>query len=87
MRPTKIPPFDELCKLFNYTPKGKPLTTEECAEILRMKPGALVQLRFKGGGPDYSKKKGQRRVLYFEPIVLEYLYKGMRSNTSDNVAA
>lgn len=81
-----IPSFEELCKLFNYTPKGRPLINEEAAELLRMKPGALDQLRFKGGGPLYSKPPGSRRVLYAEPLILEYLYSGMRASTSDQRA-
>lgn len=26
--------FDQLCELFNYTPKGRPLDPKECSEVL-----------------------------------------------------
>lgn len=84
MDTSNIPSFEELCKLFNYAPKGRLLTNEEAADVLRMKPGALDQLRFKGGGPLYSKPS--RRVLYAEPLILEYLYSSMRASTSDQRA-
>lgn len=83
----EMPPFEELCSIFNYTPIGKPRLNEEAANVLRMKPGALDQLRFKGGGPRYFKPKGSRRVLYAEKDLLEYLYSGMRTSTSDSSEA
>jgi hypothetical protein len=85
-----MPSFEELCKLFNYTPKGRPLRNAEAAELLGLKPAALDFNRWAGRSPRYIKPEGARFVLYAEPDVLAHLYKGLRNSTSDsgdNVAA
>jgi hypothetical protein len=79
MKPNEIPSFDELCKLFNYTPTGRLLRNDEAAAVLCMKPNALNQMRYKGDGPRYLKPS--RFVLYAEPDLLAYLYTGI--STSD----
>lgn len=79
--------FEDLCVVFNYTPKGQLLTNEEAADVLRMKPSALDWARHKGNGPRYSRPPGQRRVLYSERDVLFYLWENMRTSTSEQPAA
>ena len=86
MNSTEIP-FEQLCKLFNYTPKGRPLRNDEAAELLGMQPAALEFKRFRGGGPRFFKPKDSRRVLYAEPDVLAYLASGERTSTSDQRAS
>jgi len=78
-----MPTFEDLCVIFNYTPKGVPLLNAEAAEILRLKPTSLDWMRHYGNGPRYSRPKGQRRVLYSERDVLFYLWEGMRTSTSE----
>jgi hypothetical protein len=77
------PTFDELCVIFNYTPKGLLLTNDEAAEILRLKPSALNYKRHLGKGPRWTHHKDSRKVLYSEPDVLAYPWTGMRTTTSD----
>jgi len=76
------PTFEENCKLFNYTPKGRPLNNQETAELLGFKPNTLDQKRFAGSGPRYFQPKGSRRVLYSEVDILEWLVSGARESTS-----
>lgn len=74
--------FESNCKLFNYTPKGRPLSNQETAELLGYTPNSLDQKRFAGSGPRYFQPKGTRRVLYSEVDVLEWLASGVRESTS-----
>lgn len=43
--------FEQLCELFNYAPKNRPLSTEEVSEFTGLAPNTLEQHRFKGTGP------------------------------------
>lgn len=45
--------FEQLCELFNYTPKNRPLSSREAAEILHFQPNTLEQKRLAGTGPRY----------------------------------
>lgn len=43
-------------------PKGQLLTTKEAAELLRLSPRTLENMRVDGGGPQYHKLGGGRRA-------------------------
>ena len=52
------PPFKPLCEQFDYTPKGRPLVTDEVAAILSAKRNTLEQYRLKGIGPKFDTPPG-----------------------------
>jgi hypothetical protein len=79
--------LDQLCELFSYTPKGRPLESREAAEILGVHPGTMEQYRFRGEGPRYFSPPGTRRVWYSERDVLAWLASGGRHSTSEQIAA
>lgn len=79
--------FAELCELFNYTPKGRPLNNTEAAELLHLKPNTLELKRLAGTGPRYFQPPGSRRVLYSERDVLFWLAEGARISTSESACA
>ncbi|TVT32827.1 hypothetical protein [Marinobacter vinifirmus] len=69
------------CKLLNYTPKGRPLTNIEASDFAGCKPNTFEQKRMNGTGPAYIQPEGSRRVLYPEPLLLDWLASGLRLNT------
>jgi len=75
--------FEQLCELFGYTPKGRPLDSREAAAILQVHPGTMEQMRFRGDGPRYFSPPGTRRVWYAELDVLRWLASGARHSTSE----
>lgn len=75
--------FEDLCVVFNYTPKGRLLSNAETAELLHLKPSALDYKRFNGYGPRFIRNEGARKVLYSERDVLFFLWEGLRTTTSD----
>lgn len=79
--------FEQLCELFSYAPKGRPLDSREAAAILRVHPNTMDQYRFRGEGPPYFSPPGTRRVWYSERQVLAWLASGARRSTSEQVAA
>jgi hypothetical protein len=79
--------LEQLCELFSYTPKGRPLESREAAEILGVHPGTMEQYRFRGEGPRYFSPPGTRRVWYSERDVLAWLASGVRHSTSEQIAA
>ncbi len=79
--------FEQLCELFNYTPKNRFLDTKELADILGMHPSTADHLRLRGGGPRYFKPAGTRRVFYSEKDVLLWMLSGARQSTCEAVAA
>lgn len=79
--------FDQLCELFAYVPKGRPLDSEEVAELLRVHPGTMAQHRLRGSGPRYFSPPGTRRVWYAERDVLTWLMSGAKRSTSEQAAA
>jgi len=79
--------FDQLCELFAYTPKGRPLESKEVAELLGVHPNTVEQYRFRGEGPRYFSPSGTRRVWYAEFDVLRWLASGARQSTSEQAAA
>lgn len=78
--------FDQLCELFSYTPKGRPLDTKEVAEILGVHTNTIEQYRFRGEGPRYFSPPETRLVRYSERDVLAWLAAGVRTSTSEQAA-
>ena len=79
--------FEQLCELFAYTPKGRPLDTKEVAELLGIHFNTIEQYRLRGEGPRYFSPQGTRRVWYAELDVLRWLASGARHSTSEQAAA
>ncbi|MFR0717514.1 helix-turn-helix transcriptional regulator [Enterobacterales bacterium BD_CKDN230030183-1A_HGKHYDSX7] len=75
-------PFDQLCELFNYSPKKRPLNTDEVAEFLGVRRNTLEQHRLNGTGPRYFQPQGTRKVWYLERDMLLWLLSGARTSTS-----
>jgi len=69
------------CKLLNYTPKGGLLSNVEAAKVCGYKPNTLEQKRKNGTGPRYIRPNESRRVMYAEPILLDWLASGLREST------
>lgn len=81
------PTFNQLCDLFAYKPKGRPLASEEVAAILGVHVGTVAQHRLRGSGPRYFSPPGTRRVWYAESDLLSWLASGAKQSTSEQVAA
>jgi hypothetical protein len=79
--------FEQLCELFNYEPKRRPLNTAEAAEILHLRPITLDIKRIDGSGPRFFRPPGTRKVLYSERDVLSWLATGARTSTSQHQAS
>lgn len=75
--------FEQLCELFNYTPKGRPLSSAEVAELRGISNRTMEGDRVRGVGPRYFQPAGTRRVHYSERDVLEWLASGMKHSTSE----
>lgn len=75
--------FEQLCELFSYTPKGRPMSSNEVAELLGIHPGTMDQYRVRGDGPRYFSPKGTRRVWYAERDVLAWMASGAKQSTSE----
>ena len=75
------PSFEELCALFGYTPKNRPISTKEAAEIFDVNFMTLEAYRSRGEGPRYFQPPGTRRVWYAEVDVLRWLASGEKHNT------
>lgn len=79
--------FEQLCELFAYVPKRRPLDTKEVSEVLGIHYNTIEQYRFRGEGPRYFSPPGTRRVWYAELDVLRWLASGARQSTSEQAAA
>ena len=80
--------FEQLCDLFGYLPKRRPLDPREAAELLSVHPSTLEGYRLRGGGgPRYFKPPKTRVVRYAERDLLVWLVANARRNTSESVAA
>lgn len=79
--------FEQLCELLSYTPKGRPLSSRELAELLDVHYVTINQFRVRGDGPRYFQPKGTRRVWYAERDVLAWMADGARKSTSEQFAA
>lgn len=77
--------FEQLCELFNYQPKNRPISTKEAAEILDMSFMTLEAYRVRGGGPRFFQPS--RRVWYSEVDVLRWLASGAKENAYQTTAA
>jgi len=75
--------FEQLCELFNYTPKGRPLSGAEVGELLGVSKRTTDGWRCTGDGPRYFNPKGTRRCWYSERDVLEWMASGMKHSTSE----
>lgn len=75
--------FEQLCELFNYTPKGRPLQSPEVAKLRSISVRTLEGERVSGNGPRYFQPAGTRRVLYSERDVLGWLASGAKRSTSE----
>lgn len=78
--------FEELCDLFGYKPKRRPLDAKEAAELLGIHPTTLEGYRYRGVGPRYFSPPGSRRIWYAERDCLAWLASGARRSTSDQPA-
>lgn len=78
--------FEQLCELFSYTPKGRPLDVKEAADLLQLSTATLEGYRQRGVGPRYFMPRGTRRVWYAERDLLVWLASGLRRSTSDQPA-
>jgi len=81
------PSFEQLCELFAYVPKHRPLDSAEAASILQVHENTMRQYRFRGEGPRFFSPPGTRRVWYAERDVLAWLASGAKQSTSEQVAA
>ncbi len=78
--------FDELCEMFNYIPKNRPLTTREYAELRSVSERTIHDERLRGSGPRYFQPERTKIVLYSEKDVLAWIAAGMKHSTSENAA-
>lgn len=78
--------FEQQCELFNYTPKKRPITGKEFAELRGVSERTVEGDRVRGVGPRYFQPEGTRRVMYSERDVLAWLVSGMKQSTSENAA-
>jgi hypothetical protein len=78
--------FDQLCELFNYVPKGRPLDPKECAELVGVSVDTLEGYRTRGLPLRYFSPPGTRIVRYAERDVLIWLASGARYSTSEQAA-
>ena len=79
--------FNQLCELFNYTPKCRPLEPKEAAAILSLSYETLEGYRTRGVPLRYFSPPGTRIVRYAERDVLAWLARGARYSTSEQAAA
>jgi hypothetical protein len=75
--------FEQLCGLFNYSPKSRPLTNHEVADMLQVSYRTVDGWRCTGEGPRYFQPKGTRRVWYSEVDVLRWMAAGSKQSTSE----
>lgn len=79
--------FDQLCELFGYEPKRRPLDRKEAADLLGLSKDTLDGYAYRGEGPRYFMPKGTRRAWYAERDLFAWLASGARQSTSEQVAA
>jgi len=75
--------LEELCDLFGYVPKCRPINTIEVSEITHIRPKTLELKRVDGSGPRFFSPPGSRKVVYAERDVLAWLASGARKSTSE----
>lgn len=74
--------FDQLCELFTYTPKNRPLASHEVADIFSVSNRTVESWRVTGEGPRYFNPRGTRRIWYSEIDVLRWMASGEKRSTS-----
>lgn len=74
--------FEQLCTLFNYLPKNRPLTTDDLVALTGLARNTWEQHRLRGTGPRYFQPSGTRRVWYSERDFLVWMASGARHSTS-----
>jgi len=79
--------FDQLCELFGYEPRRRPLDAREAAALLGVHPSTLEGYRLRGGGPRYFSPPRTRVVRYAERDLLAWLVASARSSTSQALSA
>ena len=79
--------FDQLCELFNYSPKGRPLDPKEAAEVLSLSVDTLEGYRTRGVPLRHFSPPGSRIIRYAERDVLAWLAAGARYSTSEAIGA
>lgn len=79
--------FEELCELFGYEPKRRPLDAKEASDVLGVSTDTLEGYRYRGVGPRYFSPNGSRRIWYAERDCLAWLASGARQSTSELAAA
>ena len=79
--------FDQLCELFGYEPKRRPLDAREAAALLGVHPSTLEGYRLRGGGPRFSNPPRTRVVRYAERDLLVWLVASARTSTSQALSA
>ncbi len=79
--------LEQLCELFSYVPKGRPLTSHEVADMLQISYRSIEGWRCTGEGPRYFQPRGTRLVWYSEVEVLRWMAAGSKQSTSETAAA
>lgn len=79
--------FEQLCELFNYVPKGRPLDPKEAAGLIGVSVDTLEGYRGRGVPLRHFSPPGSRIIRYAERDVLAWLAAGARYSTSEQVAA
>ncbi len=80
-------PFDQLCELFNYAPKGRPLDPKETAGLIGVSVDTLEGYRGRGVPLRHFSPPGSRIIRYAERDVLAWLAAGARYSTSEQPSA
>jgi hypothetical protein len=79
--------FEQLCELFNYTPKGRPLDPKEAADLLSLSVDTLEGYRTRGVPLRHFSPPGTRIIRYAERDLLGWLASGARFSTSEEISA
>ncbi|MEH6758406.1 MAG: hypothetical protein V7676_12990 [Parasphingorhabdus sp.] len=79
--------FEQLCELFNYSPKGRPLDPKETANVLSLSVDTLEGYRGRGVPLRHFSPPGSRIIRYAERDVLAWLASGSRYSTSDTAGS
>lgn len=79
--------FDELCGMFGYEPKRRPLDAKEAAELLGVSVDTLEGYRYRGVPLRYFSPPGTRRIWYAESDLLLWLVASGRHSTSEQPLA
>ena len=73
--------FETNCKLLGYTPQNRLLSNIEAAAICGFQPNSFEQKRLYLTGPPCIQIQGSRRILYSEPVLLDWIVSGFHALT------